>query len=139
RVAALRRSVVHDRGVHRCDWRCLRRPDDHCSLVVTPPRSRGRREVSVPYSRVVRQFLRLLGPPVMEVAGRSISLDSQRPTLILLYLAYKRRWVSRTELVALMWPDTDEVKARHALRSSLYRAKRFAWVQGLEIELDRVR
>ncbi|HET8984187.1 MAG TPA: AAA family ATPase [Trueperaceae bacterium] len=93
----------------------------------------------MPYSRVVRQFLRLLGPPVMEVAGSSISLDSQRPTLILLYLAYKRRWVSRSELVALMWPDTDAVKARHALRSSLYRAKRLPWAQGLEIEIDRVR
>ena len=61
-----------------------------------------------------------------------------KPTCLLLYLACRGGWVSRDELAELFRPEADEATARHTLRLTLSRAKRFPWAQ-LDVEVRRLR
>ncbi len=83
--------------------------------------------------------LYLLGHPYAELDGARVELPTTKPTCLLLYLACRGDWVSRDELAELFRPEVDEATARHGLRLLLSRAKRFAWVQGLDIEPQRLR
>ena len=83
--------------------------------------------------------LYLLGLPEVEHEGDRKPLRLNNPTLLLLYLAYKRAWVSRSELAFLFRPDEDEVTALKHIRLLLHRAKQNAWAETLEIEKRRVR
>lgn len=56
------------------------------------------------------------GTDRMEMRGRPVRLA------ILLYLALERE-VSRDTVLALLWPESDEVRARQALRQTLYALK----------------
>lgn len=55
------------------------------------------------------------------------------------YLAFARRWVARTELMALFWPDRPEPTARGNLRPLLARLAHEPLAVGLEREPTRVR
>ncbi len=69
------------------------------------------------------------------------------PSLLMLYLAYRNDWVSRSELAFLFRPDETELIALKHLRLQLHRAKKLVWVDdfvGLEphnfvAEKDRIR
>jgi DNA-binding SARP family transcriptional activator/Tfp pilus assembly protein PilF len=84
-------------------------------------------------------MLHLFGTPYLEHAGRRLELTSNKPTLLLLYLAYNGEWLSRDALATLFQPEADEASAKHTLRVMIGRAKAFAWAETLEIEHTRLR
>ncbi len=55
------------------------------------------------------------------------------------FLALRGDWVSRDELVALLWPDTEPRRARHTLSQLLHTVRRSAWGHDLEVDPTRVR
>lgn len=61
------------------------------------------------------------------------------PSLLLIYLAIKGDWVSRSELAFLFRPDDDEVSALKQIRLLLYRAKKLPWAEALETDPQRAR
>ena len=61
----------------------------------------------------------LLGPPVIEVDGRPLDVDTRKATALLAYLAVIGRPVRRDTAAALLWPETDPERARAALRRTL--------------------
>ena len=83
--------------------------------------------------------LRLLGTPQRQLDGRWTPLPPGRPLLLLSYLAYQEDWVSRDELLALLWPDIAEKPARQNLRQLLYQCRQEPWAEGLEVERTRLR
>ena len=89
-----------------------------------------------------RLSVRLLGAPRIEVGRTAIETDTRKATALLSYLAVSAQPQRRATLAALFWPDTDEQKARGALRrtlSVLRSALGDRWLQtdGDTIELDR--
>jgi predicted ATPase/DNA-binding SARP family transcriptional activator len=80
-------------------------------------------------------MLCLLGEP--RFSGEPVSLE--RVTYMLAILACRDEWVSRDELILLLWGDTDEAAGRQRLRQLLYRARSFAHAEGLEADASRVR
>ena len=80
-------------------------------------------------------MLALLGEPRFE--SRPIPLE--RVTYLLALLACRAEWVSREELVLMLWGDTDEAAGRQRLRQLLYRARSFPHADGLETDSKRVR
>lgn len=84
----------------------------------------------------------LLGAP-RAVAGRTpIVTDTRKATALLAYLAVSEQPQRRATLAALLWPETDEQKARGALRrtlSVLRSALKDRWLEaeGETIDLDR--
>ncbi len=77
--------------------------------------------------------LDLLGPPRIRLDGAPLTLPRRRARALLYYLAAEGAPQSRDHLIALLWPELDESRARHALRSTLYQLRR----SGLPIEADR--
>jgi DNA-binding SARP family transcriptional activator len=62
----------------------------------------------------------------------SLSLVTlNNPSLLLLYLAYRGDWVSRSELAFLFRPDEDEATAKLHVRVLLHRAKSLSWAASL--------
>ena len=80
-------------------------------------------------------MLSLLGTP--RVKDQSVPLE--RVTYLLALLACRDEWISRDELVLLLWGDVDESAGRQRLRQLLYRARSFAHADGLEADATRVR
>jgi DNA-binding SARP family transcriptional activator len=63
--------------------------------------------------------LGLLGPPVVERGGRPVSFDTRKALALLALLAVRGGDQSRARLAATLWPDSDDFKARAALRRTL--------------------
>ncbi len=61
----------------------------------------------------------LVGPPVVEVGGRPLEVDTRKATALLAYLAVTGHGVSRDALAGLLWPETAPERARSALRRTL--------------------
>ena len=61
----------------------------------------------------------LLGPPVVEVDGSPLDVDTRKATALLAYLAVSGHPVRRDTVAALLWPETDPDRARAALRRTL--------------------
>lgn len=80
-------------------------------------------------------MLSLLGTP--RFADQPVPLE--RVTYLLALLACREEWISRDELVLLLWGDVDESAGRQRLRQLLYRARSFAHADGLEADAARVR
>jgi DNA-binding SARP family transcriptional activator/predicted ATPase len=81
----------------------------------------------------------VLGPPVIEVEGRLLDVDTRKATALLVYLAVTGRPASRDSLAALLWPEAGPDRARATLRrtlSTLRSALRGRW---LETEGETVR
>jgi DNA-binding SARP family transcriptional activator len=70
----------------------------------------------VPESRL---SIALLGPPIAEVDGQPLAVDTRKATAMLAYLAIEGRSVRRDTLASLLWRDTDPERARSALRRTL--------------------
>nr|HID14401.1 hypothetical protein [Anaerolineae bacterium] len=77
--------------------------------------------------------LELLGLPVIQINGEAVNLRRRRSRALLYYLAATNVPQSRDHLIALLWPDLDEPRARHAFRSTLYQLRQ----AGLPIEANR--
>src|SRR5260370_15706352 len=91
---------------------------------------------------MTRLRVSLLGAPRIEVGRKAIQTDTRKATALLAYLAVSERPQRRSTLAALLWPDTDEQKARGALRrtlSVLRSALGDRWLEseGETIDLDR--
>jgi len=63
--------------------------------------------------------LALLGTPAVERDGRPVSFDTRKALALLAILAVSRQEQSRTRLAATLWPDSDDFKARAALRRTI--------------------
>src|SRR5258708_27111329 len=61
----------------------------------------------------------LLGAPQASVGRTAVETDTRKATALLAYLAVSEQPQRRATLAALLWPDTDEQKARGALRRTL--------------------
>ena len=68
-----------------------------------------------------------------------MELTPTLPVFLLLYLAYQRTWVTRERLATLFWPECPDDTARHNLRVTLSRARKFPWAEPLEVETHRLR
>lgn len=67
--------------------------------------------------------LNLLGKPNIEIDGKAVDVSLKKSEAILYYIGVQKR-VTRSELVTLIWADTDEQTAKKNLRNSLYRLKK---------------
>ena len=84
--------------------------------------------------------LHLFGLPAIEENGLIRSLRLNNPVLLLLYLANKSDWISRSELAFLFMPDAEEAKALKMVRSIFYRIKQIDWAADyLELERRKAR
>ena len=63
--------------------------------------------------------LLLLGPPRIECNGQILEVDTRKATALLAYLALSGERPSRDWLAAFLWPDTDDSRAKAALRRTL--------------------
>ncbi len=61
------------------------------------------------------------------------------PSSLLIYLAYRGKWIPRTELAFLYKPDEPEVDAKRYLRLLIHRAKSIPWATNLEVERTQLR
>ncbi len=61
----------------------------------------------------------LLGPPEVSIGGRAVRFDRKKSLALLCYLAAEGRKRPRSELVELLWPESEERRARTGLRSTL--------------------
>jgi DNA-binding SARP family transcriptional activator len=97
-----------------------------------PPRSKGgempqitTQEVEVTKVPEVKPLsIRLLGPPEVSFQGRSLRFGRKKVLALLCYLAAEGANRSRRELAELLWPNSDERRARTDLRSALTRLRR---------------
>ena len=83
--------------------------------------------------------LKLFGLPQLIEENDAKALRLNNPSLLLIYLAVKGTWVSRSELAFLFRPDEDEKTALKHIRLLLHRAKQLSWAFPLEVEQGRVR
>ncbi len=84
--------------------------------------------------------LRLFGAPELSVAGSPITFDTRKALALIAYLAVTGRPQRRESLAALLWPESDQSRARASLRRTLSAAAGVgpALVIGRgEIELDQ--
>ncbi|MCB8928140.1 MAG: AAA family ATPase [Ardenticatenaceae bacterium] len=63
--------------------------------------------------------LLLLGPPRLERNDQILEVDTRKATALLAYLALSGERPSRDWLAAFLWPDTDDSRAKAALRRTL--------------------
>ena len=63
--------------------------------------------------------IKLLGPPEVNLEGRNLRFGRKKALALLCYLAAKEGKRSRGELAGLLWPKSDQRRARTDLRSTL--------------------
>ncbi len=89
--------------------------------------------------------LLLLGPPRIERDNQILKVDTRKATALLAYLALSGERPSRDWLAAFLWPDTDDRRAKAALRRTLSALKSavgaaaiFASREAIGLEADAV-
>lgn len=83
--------------------------------------------------------LRLFGAPELSLAGSPVTFDTRKAVALLAYLAVTGRPQRREVLAALLWPESDQSKARASLRRTLSAAGQAGpalLIRRGEIELD---
>ena len=83
--------------------------------------------------------LSLFGAPTVTFGAMSTALEFERRTQLVVYLALKRTWVSRSELAALLWPDQDTKLAQTNLRKALFRLHSLPWGNQIEAQAGALR
>ena len=71
--------------------------------------------------------IRLLGPLEVSFEGRRTRFERKKTLALLCYLAAEGGKRSRGELAELLWPQSDERRARTDLRSTLTRLRKTLW------------
>lgn len=84
-------------------------------------------------------FVRLLGTAQVSTGPVTYELEPGRRAAVLLFLAYRKDWVTRDELLYLFWPDAEEHRARTNLRQVVRSLKAFPYTTELEVERTRLR
>jgi DNA-binding SARP family transcriptional activator len=87
-------------------------------------------------AKTVTVSVRLLGPPRLELDGRAVAVDTRKALALVAYLALARRPVARDEVAAVLWPESDHVRARAALRRTLSSLQSALGGHGLVVEGD---
>jgi DNA-binding SARP family transcriptional activator len=82
--------------------------------------------------------LLLFGSPAVEYGGQSLALPFERRNQLLAFLAFKRAWVGRAELAALLWPEQENKLAYTNLRKTLHRLQSLPWAPAIESRNDRL-
>jgi len=80
----------------------------------------------------------LLGPPLIDVDGRPLDVDTRKATALLAYLAFTGRPARRDSLAGLLWPETNPDRARATLRRTLSTLKAALDSRFIEIGRDTV-
>lgn len=84
---------------------------------------------------MVTAQLRLLGPPSLTQAGRSVRLHSAKTLALLAYLILEASTShSREKLAGLLWGESLQAQARHSLRQALYSLRRALGAECLVLE-----
>jgi predicted ATPase/Tfp pilus assembly protein PilF len=83
--------------------------------------------------------LRLFGAPLMQGPAGEQALGADRLGQAAFVLAVRGDWVTRDELVGLLWPDLPAAAARRNLRKVLFRGRRTPWFGELEARADSLR
>ncbi len=63
--------------------------------------------------------LRLLGTPIVALNNDPIEVDTRKAIALITYLAITRQAHQRSTLAVMFWPDSDQERARSALRRTL--------------------
>lgn len=82
---------------------------------------------------------RLLGEPTFCYQETWLTLSFGKTSALLYYLAYQSAWVSRDDVLYLIWPDIEEKKARNNLRYMLSANRKLPHLRTLESENNRLR
>ncbi|MDP8959328.1 MAG: AAA family ATPase [Actinomycetota bacterium] len=85
-----------------------------------------------------RLSVSLLGPPLVEVDGRPIQVDTRKAIALVAYLALTPGPQRRDSLAGLLWPDYDQERSRAALRRTLSALKRALGVGWLEASRETI-
>ncbi|MEO8106027.1 MAG: BTAD domain-containing putative transcriptional regulator [Actinomycetes bacterium] len=83
--------------------------------------------------------LKLFGAPEMSAAGSPLLFDTRKAVALLAYLAVTGRAQRRESLAALLWPESDQARARASLRRTLSSASAVGsslLIRRGEIEVD---
>ena len=83
--------------------------------------------------------LGLFGIPALLGSAGDEPLLPERLTQLAVVLAARGNWVTRDQLIALLWPELDGEAARRNLRKLVFRARRQPWFDGLETRTDALR
>lgn len=83
--------------------------------------------------------LYFLGAPQIERDGAPVFVDTRKATALLAYLAVAGGSHTRDSLAAMFWPDSDQSRARAALRRTLSALKTATGGLGLDIEREILR
>ncbi|MPZ50631.1 MAG: hypothetical protein GEU75_15255, partial [Dehalococcoidia bacterium] len=81
----------------------------------------------------------LFGPPRIEVDGLAIQVDTRKAIALLAYLAVEGQVQSRETLAALLWPESDGLSARSALRRTLSTLRTALGRRWLDVDRQTVR
>jgi len=82
--------------------------------------------------------LYLLGPPRIELDGRSVQVDTRKAIALLAYLAMTRERHRRDALVNLLWPESDQSHGRAALRRTLSALRKAIVGEWLDVDRETV-
>jgi DNA-binding SARP family transcriptional activator len=66
-----------------------------------------------------RLDIALLGPPLVRADGRLLAFPTRKAAALLFFLAASGEPHPREQLAALLWPESDEERARGTLRTTL--------------------
>ena len=61
----------------------------------------------------------LLGPPHIEYDGRPVHFDTRKAVALLALVSMSEQPLSRERLAVMLWPDSDDERARGALRRTV--------------------
>ena len=83
--------------------------------------------------------VKLLGTAQVNQGQEWLELPPGKTPALLYYLAYKNNWISRDEIIYLLWPESAEAAARKNLRQLLSTTRRLPFAENLEAEENRLR
>lgn len=80
----------------------------------------------------------LLGSPRIELHGRPVEVDTRKAIALLAYLAATGGSHHRDTLATLLWPESDQIRARGAFRRTLSALKNAIGAQWLQVTREQV-
>jgi predicted ATPase/DNA-binding SARP family transcriptional activator len=87
----------------------------------------------VPESQITFQ---LLGAPLIECDGETLKVETRKASALLFYLAVTGETHARDTLATMLWPESDQTRARGALRRNLAALRKTPLVDFLVVDRD---
>jgi ABC-type transport system substrate-binding protein len=82
--------------------------------------------------------LSFLGPPHIELAGKSLDLDARKNVALLAYLSVTAESHTRETVITLLWPELSPSRARAVLRRNLSMLKKALGGEWLHVDREIV-